>query len=59
MVESTAWNWEMVPKDDKYWNSPDQVIYYLKEQWQEKGFKDFWCGGGCIAACSNGGSCGI
>lgn len=41
MVESKAWNWEMVPKDDKYWNSPDQVIYYLKEQWQEKGFKDF------------------
>jgi len=41
MIESKAWKWEMLSKDDKYWNTPDSHIYYLKERWTENGFKSF------------------
>ena len=41
MVESKAWNWEIVDKDDKYWNTPAPEIYFLEKSWKEKGFKEF------------------
>lgn len=47
MIESKPWKWEIVDKDDKYWNSPAQEVYYLCEKWKEKGFKsllDIGCG---------------
>lgn len=41
MTKSKAWKWEIVPKDDKYWNTPAAEVYYLCENWKDKGFKDF------------------
>lgn len=41
MIESKAWNWEIVPKDEPYWNMPSEEIYYLSENWKNKGFHDF------------------
>ena len=41
MVESKAWNWEIVPKDDKYWNTPAEEVYYLCENWKDKNFTNF------------------
>ena len=41
MIDSKAWKWEIVDKDDKYWNSPAMEMYYLSEKWSEKGFKNF------------------
>jgi SAM-dependent methyltransferase len=41
MVESKAWKWEIVDKDDKYWNTPAPEVYYLSEHWKTKNFKDF------------------
>ena len=49
MIESKAWKWEIVDKDDKYWNSPADVVYYLCENWKEKNYKtilDIGCGFG-------------
>ena len=59
MVKSKAWNWNMVPDDDKYWNSPAPEVYYLGENWKRKGFKellDIGCGLGrnCIYLAKNG-----
>lgn len=41
MVESKAWKWEMVEKDDKYWNTPAPEVYNLAIKWKESGFKSF------------------
>lgn len=41
MVKSKAWNWELVEKDNKHWNSPSKHVYYLAQKWKEKGFKKF------------------
>lgn len=41
MVQSKAWQWEIVDKDDKYWNTPAPDIFYLCENWKDKGFKEF------------------
>ena len=41
MIESKAWKWEIVSKDDKYWNTPAKEVFYLAENWKDKGFKDF------------------
>jgi len=41
MIKSKAWKWEIVDRDDKYWNSPAKEVYYLCENWKEKGYKDF------------------
>ena len=49
MVESKAWKWEIVDKDDKYWNTPAREVFYLAENWKEKKFKtclDLGCGFG-------------
>ena len=49
MIESKAWKWEIVDKNDEYWNSPAPEVYYLAEHWKRKGFKtvfDVGCGFG-------------
>ncbi len=49
MIESKSWNWAMVDKDDKYWNSPAPEFYYLADNWKNKKFKkilDVGCGYG-------------
>lgn len=49
MVKSKAWKWEIVDKDDKYWNSPAPEVYYLAENWKNKNYKaflDIGCGFG-------------
>ena len=38
MIESKSWNWAMVDKDDKYWNSPAPEFYYLADNWKNKNF---------------------
>lgn len=40
MIESKAWKWEIVDKDDKVWNSTASEVYYLAENWKSKNFKD-------------------
>lgn len=59
MIESKAWKWEMVDKDDRYWNSPAPEVYYLAENWKAKNFKnilDVGCGLGrnCIYLAKQG-----
>lgn len=49
MIESKAWKWEMVAKNDEYWNTTAPEIYYLAERWKKLGFKkilDMGCGFG-------------
>lgn len=41
MVESKSWKWEIVGKDDNYWNTPSAEIYYLCEKWKNQNFKSF------------------
>lgn len=41
MIESKAWNWHIVDKDDKYWNNPAKEVYFLCEDWKSKGYKRF------------------
>lgn len=41
MIDSKAWKWEIVSKDDNYWNKPAQEVYYLCEDWKEKKFSKF------------------
>ena len=41
MVQSKAWNWEMVAPDDEYWNTPAPEIYHLAQNWKNKGYKKF------------------
>ena len=47
MVNSKAWNWEIVEKDNKYWNTPAKEVYFLAEDWRDKSFSellDVGCG---------------
>ena len=41
MIESKAWKWEIVDKDDTHWNTPAGEVYYLSENWKHKNFKTF------------------
>ncbi len=41
MIQSKAWKWEMVDKDDNYWNSPAPEVFYLCDRWKQKKFKTF------------------
>lgn len=41
MIESKPWKWEIVDKDNNYWNTPAPEVYYLAEYWKNKGFKTF------------------
>ena len=59
MSISKAWKWEIVDKDNEYWNTPSPDVYYLAENWKEKGFKsllDVGCGFGrnCIFMAKKG-----
>ena len=58
MIESKAWNWEVVSKDDDYWNTPDSIMYYLQKTWSDlkyKLFLDIGCGFGrhCVFMAKN------
>ena len=47
MIQSKAWKWEIVDKDNEFWNSPAPEVYYLAENWKNKKFKnilDVGCG---------------
>lgn len=53
MIKSKSWNWELVDKNDEFWNTPAPEVYFLAENWKEKNFKhilDAGCGYGrnCI-----------
>ena len=59
MIDSKAWQWEIVGDDNEYWNSPAPEVYYLAEDWKGKGFKsilDVGCGFGrnCIYLAKQG-----
>ncbi len=41
MVISKGWKWELLSKDDEYWNTPDFMIHYLSYRWKKAGFKTF------------------
>lgn len=41
MIESKAWNWELIEKNDKEWTTPAEEVFYLAENWKSKGFKQF------------------
>ena len=49
MIKSKSWNWDIVDKNDVYWNSPAPEVYHLAENWKQKKFKkilDAGCGWG-------------
>lgn len=49
MIKSKSWNWDIVDKNDFYWNSPAPEVYYLAENWKSKNIKrvlDIGCGFG-------------
>jgi len=49
MVKSKAWKWEMLDKNDEYWNTPAPEIFYLSDYWakkKHKTFLDIGCGFG-------------
>ena len=59
MAISRGWKWEVLSKDDEYWNTPDFMIHYLNYRWKNLGFKDFLdigCGMGrhCVFMAENG-----
>ena len=39
MIESKSWNWDIVDKNDFYWNSPAPEVFYLAENWKSKNLK--------------------
>ena len=42
MIDSKAWNWEIVKGDhEKYWLEPDMIVYYLATRWKKMNKKDF------------------
>lgn len=42
MVDSKAWNWKMLKKEDeKIWKEPATESYYLVNRWKMQGKKDF------------------
>lgn len=49
MIESKPWNWELVDKNDAFWNNAAPEMYFLAEDWAKKCFKnilDVGCGYG-------------
>ena len=38
---SKGWKWEVLSKDDEYWNTPDFMIHYLNYRWKKAGFDTF------------------
>ncbi len=40
-IKSKEWKWEIVSKKDKLWTTPAKEVYFLCENWKEKGFKEF------------------
>lgn len=41
MAISKGWKWEILSKDDEYWNTPDFMMHYLKYRWSSLGFNTF------------------
>jgi len=41
MAISKGWKWEILSKDDEYWNTPDFMVHYLNYRWHNLGFKNF------------------
>ena len=41
MAISKGWKWEVLSKDDEYWNTPDFMIHYLNNRWKKAGFETF------------------
>jgi len=41
MAISKGWKWEILSKDDEYWNTPDFMMHYLNFRWKKFGFKTF------------------
>lgn len=49
MIQSKSWNWEMVDKNNNYWNTPAPEVFYLADNWKSKNLKtvlDIGCGYG-------------
>jgi ubiquinone/menaquinone biosynthesis C-methylase UbiE len=38
---SKGWKWEVLSKDDEYWNTPDFMIHYLNNRWKKANFETF------------------
>lgn len=41
MAISKGFKWEILSKDDEYWNTPDFMIHYLSYRWKNMGFSTF------------------
>lgn len=41
MIKSKEWNWDLVNKDEEVWNKPSAELFYLSNNWKEKGFTKF------------------
>ena len=41
MAISKGWKWEVLSKDDEYWNTPDFMIHYLHNRWKKENFDTF------------------
>ena len=41
MTISKAWKWEVLSKDDEYWNTPDFMMHFLNYRWRTAGFETF------------------
>ena len=41
MAISKGWKWEVLSKDDEYWNTPDFMIHYLHNRWKKANFETF------------------
>ena len=41
MAISKGWKWEVLSKDDEYWNTPDFMIHYLHNRWKKNNFETF------------------
>ena len=41
MAISKGWKWEVLSKDDEYWNTPDFMVHYLENRWKKLGFETF------------------
>lgn len=59
MTISKGWKWEVLEKDNEYWNTPDFMIHYLNYRWKKNNFNTFLdvgCGMGrhCLYMAQNG-----
>jgi ubiquinone/menaquinone biosynthesis C-methylase UbiE len=41
MAISKGWKWEVLSKDDEYWNTPDFMMHYLHNRWKKSNFDTF------------------